>query len=303
MKHVLLLLAALLAGAAAGYVSATVRNAVSERPAAAAAAAPESQDAARAAVEHLERAVEDQARAIDELRMDLAARAPARASAASAAGGAPAASSAAPASERAPLPASGGADDAPFDLEAALASLTVERLDWDEREEIFERARKAGRLDEVIARMEAWAAERPEDADAQVALASAYIAKIQEVGQSPEAGRLAMQADRSYDAALAVDERHWEARFAKAMSLSFWPPVFGKQTEAIKHFEILAQQQAGLPAQDHFAQTYLMLGNTYQQVGQLDKALSAWQKGLEIFPGNEELARQIENAKSAQAGH
>ena len=83
------------------------------------------------------------------------------------------------------------------------------------------------------------------------------------------------------------------ARFTKAMSLSFWPPVFGKQGEAIQHFEILANQQEEGPPSGHFAQTYLLLGNMYAEQGKSEKALEAWERGLGYFPSNESLNKQL----------
>ena len=63
--------------------------------------------------------------------------------------------------------------------------------------------------------------------------------------------RQANKADQAFDAALAVDEKHWDARFTKATALSFWPPIFGKQAESVRQFEILIDQQesAGRTAQ------------------------------------------------------
>ena len=93
------------------------------------------------------------------------------------------------------------------------------------------------------------------------------------------------------------EARRRDARFSKAISLSFWPPVFGKQTEAINNFEILAAQQAQQPQEPKFAQTWLLLGNVYQQIGKSEQALAAWQKGLSIFPDNAQLLQQIANAQ------
>jgi len=116
-------------------------------------------------------------------------------------------------------------------------------------------------------------------------------------GNGPEAGIWATKADKAFDAALAVDDHCWDARFSKAVSLSFWPPVFGKQGEAIKNFEVLTEQQASQPSDPKFAQTWLLLGNMYQQTGRMDQALATWQKGLALFPGNEALQAQIASAQ------
>jgi tetratricopeptide (TPR) repeat protein len=91
--------------------------------------------------------------------------------------------------------------------------------------------------------------------------------------------------------------RSWDARFAKAVSLSFWPPLLGKQNEAIKNFEVLVEQQAGQPQKPEYAQTYWALGNMYTQSGDKAKALATWQQGLALYPGNAQLEAQIANAQ------
>ncbi len=155
----------------------------------------------------------------------------------------------------------------------------------------------AGALDEVVAMFEEFAKEHPGSAGAQVDLGGAYLQKVFKAGNGPEAGVWATKADKAFDAALGIDDHSWDARFSKAVSLSFWPPVFGKQTEAIKNFEVLAEQQAQQPSDPKYAQTWLLLGNLYQQLGKSDQALATWQKGLAAFPENASLLQQIANAQ------
>lgn len=160
---------------------------------------------------------------------------------------------------------------------------------------LWQRIREAGLTDEVIAMYEERAEDAPDDANAQVDLGQAYIQKIQEVGNGPQAGLWATKADQQFDRALELDPRHWEARYTKAVALSFWPPIFGKQGEAIRQFETLVQQQGGDPSKKHYASTYLLLGNMYQQIGNHEKAVAAWQNGLQVFPGDADLQKQLES--------
>ena len=164
----------------------------------------------------------------------------------------------------------------------------------DGGDELWEELRERGLIDEAIALLEQQAELWPNDPDARVDLAAAYIAKIQDVPQGPQSGMWAMKADGAYDAALELDEEHWNARFGKATALSFWPPLFGKQGEAIQNFEVLIAQQQKQPAADHHAMTYVFLGNLYQQSGEGDKALELWKKGAGLFPSNAELAAKLE---------
>ena len=182
------------------------------------------------------------------------------------------------------------AAESPEDL---MALLLDESLDENGRQEIWDRLRANGQLDEMIELFEERARERSDDPEAQVELANAYLQKIFELGDGPEKGVWAMKADGAYDQALALDDRHWKARFSKAISLSFWPPIFGKQKEAISQFELLiSQQQEGALEESH-AQTYLLLGNLYHQTGQGDKADEIWRAGLGLFPSDETLLEMV----------
>lgn len=203
-----------------------------------------------------------------------------------------------PRSAAAPRGADTVAAKAPLDVNGIMARLADDDFDGQvDRDMFWQEVREAGLLDEVIARFEENAAARPDDIDAQVDLGGAYLQKIFEVGQGPLAGVWATKADGAFDAALAIDDRHWGARFSKAASLSFWPPVFGKQSEAIHHFEILTDQQADMERDPQHAQTYLLLGNLYQQNGKPDKAIETWQRGLERYPDDDGLIGQLEIAE------
>ncbi len=174
-----------------------------------------------------------------------------------------------------------------------LELLLAGDLDQDASQALWDEAREAGQLDELIAMYEARAEEFSNDPDAQLELGNAYLQKIFEVGDGPAAGLWAGKADASYDRALALDDNHWEARSSKAIALSFWPPIFGKQKEAIQNFELLIAQQANSPLQDKYSQTYLLLGNMYHQTGQGDKANAIWQQGLGLFPDDASLMEQL----------
>jgi tetratricopeptide (TPR) repeat protein len=184
-----------------------------------------------------------------------------------------------------------------FDAHAAFQDLLVPGLSREDAREKWKAIDAAGGVDEVLALFEQYAREHPESAGAQVELGGAYLQKVFKAGNGPEAGVWATKADKAFDGALSIDDHSWDARFSKAVSLSFWPPVFGKQTEAIKHFEILAEQQAQAPPEPRFAQTWLLLGNLYQQLGNPNQALATWQKGLSLFPDNAQIQKQIANAQ------
>lgn len=191
--------------------------------------------------------------------------------------------------EAATTPAAAKLEAPSLDIDQALAQLHGGDLNQEQRIALWKQITKAGKLEEVIEWFEQFAEENSNDPDAQVEVASAYLQKIFEVGDGPEAGLWANKADAAYDRALALDSEHWDARFSKAVSLSFWPPIFGKQSEAISQFETLIKKQAGGSMEDRHAQTYLLLGNLYTQTGQQDKAKAIWSQGLGLFPNDESL--------------
>lgn len=144
----------------------------------------------------------------------------------------------------------------------------------------------------VLAHYKALAEADPGNPEAQLALGQAYLGRTQE-SNGPMAGFYATLADKALNQALTADPEHWEARFTKATALSFWPPNLGKQPEAIREFEHLITQQAGMASTPSHAQSHFTLGNLYQQNGQMEKALDVWRNGLALFPGNAQLAEQI----------
>ena len=179
-------------------------------------------------------------------------------------------------------------------LADAYAALDNPELSDSERQKIWAELAKAGLVDKLLAKYEERAKLAPNDPDAQVDLGSAYLQRLFQATPGPEQGIWAGKADKAFDSALALDSNHWEARFSKAVSLSFWPPIFGKQKEAVTHFETLLSQQSQSSAKDpRFAQTHLLLGNLYQQSGNAAKASETWSAGLALYPDNASLKEKV----------
>ncbi len=190
-----------------------------------------------------------------------------------------------------------GGSASPFSIEGAaaeIAALFGNAGGYEGVESYWQKLRKQGvATTDMLSAFESFAAAHPNDPEAQVMLGNAYIQRLNEAKTGPEMGQWAMKADGAYDGALALDDTNWNARFSKAISLSFWPPIFGKQGEAIRQFEVLLDQQREAPAQARHAETYLLLGNLYQQQGDLDKAQALWQEGRDLFPDDEDLSEKL----------
>ncbi len=180
----------------------------------------------------------------------------------------------------------GGAPAATFDLDTEFAKLQGASY-WEDGA-LWKRLFAAGKMDEAIAKFEALAAANPTDPKAHMNLANAYLSYLQ-LDQTK--WPLSAKADAAFDKVLAIDERHWEARFSKAVSYTFWPDFMGKKKDAISHFETLVRQQESMPPQAHEAQTYLFLGNLLEQRDPA-KARELWKKGAQRHPDNQELAKK-----------
>jgi len=183
---------------------------------------------------------------------------------------------------------------AEFSLDGALGQLMNPHLTGEEREALWQQALDSGKMLELIGALEKQAAADPRNTSLQFELGYAYLQPII-TGQATggQAGEWSMKADAAFDRTLALDATHWDARFNKAVSYSFWPPIFGKQKAAIENFETLVTQQAGMTPRPEFASTYLFLDNLYEQTGQSEKAREIWSQGLGLFPGNGELSARL----------
>ncbi|MGB0951678.1 MAG: tetratricopeptide repeat protein [Planctomycetota bacterium] len=179
-------------------------------------------------------------------------------------------------------------------LDRSIGRLLDPSLSDEDREALWDELNELGLIEEAIAQLEAEVEGDPGNNDLMNQLAYAYLQPIIRGGASSmEAGRWSMKADGVWDQILESDDHNWEARFSKAISYSFYPPIMGKGPEAIHHFEVLVGQQANQAPQDGFEQTHLMLGNMYMQAGDTEKANAAWQAGVERFPENAELRERL----------
>lgn len=180
-----------------------------------------------------------------------------------------------------------------FDKQAVFDQLLSGEVSDGEAQALWSQLAERGLSDEMLAVFEQRVADDPTNPDKRVELGTAYLNKIQEVGNGPLAGVFATKADSAFDQALEIDDHHWEARFNKAVALSFWPPVFGKQGAAIEQFEILVAQQVQVQPEASHANTHLLLGNMYQQLGQTGKARAAWEQGASLFPDFDPIQQQL----------
>jgi len=187
-------------------------------------------------------------------------------------------------------------------LEAASLSRTVDVLvspqtSHQQKQEAWKYLGEAGKLDQAIAELEQRTTNDSRSAECPAALGHAYLQKCGTIKDVREQGILAMQADKMFDTALGLDSFNWDARFMKAMAMSFWPPMLNKGDDVIQHFQTLIQQQETQTPQPQFAETYAWLGDQYQKAGQADDAKAVWQRGAGLFPADEKLRTKLASVR------
>jgi len=186
-------------------------------------------------------------------------------------------------------------------LEAAALSRTVDVLvspqaSHQQKQDAWKYLGEAGKLDQAIAELERRMTNELSNAECPAALGQAYLQKCGTIQDVREQGILAMQADKLFDTALSLDPSNWEARFTKAVAMSYWPPMLNKGDEVIQHFQTLIQQQETQTSQPQFAETYAWLGDQYQKAGRADDARAVWQRGAALFPADGKLQTKLASA-------
>jgi hypothetical protein len=174
----------------------------------------------------------------------------------------------------------------------ACDTLVSAQTSFSDRQALLKKLKKAGELDAAIAELKQRAADNPNDPEIPAVLGAAYLNKFP-VQDPNEAGILGMEADQSFNAALKLDPANWSAQFLKAESLSYWPSELNKGQEVVQRFSNLIDQQETMTPQPQFAQTYVLLGDEYQKLGQPDYAEQTWKLGAAKFPGNATLQKRI----------
>jgi tetratricopeptide (TPR) repeat protein len=152
-------------------------------------------------------------------------------------------------------------------------------------------------LDPAITELERATKDDPKKAEYPAALGIAYVEKLRTLQDFREQSLVAIKADQTFDQALELDPSNWDARFWKALSLSYWPAGLNKSNEIIDNFVTLVEQQEKQAPQPQFAQTYVLLGEQYQKAGYGDYAKETWQRGATMFPSDSTLRGKLASAQ------
>ena len=166
------------------------------------------------------------------------------------------------------------------------------------KHELFQQLIKSGQIDAAIAELKQRMTDNPTNAEIPTTLGEAQLNEVRAMKESGSddisaMGILAMQADQSFKAALKIDPQNWEAQFVKNASMYYWPANLQMDNQVVQNLSNLIDQQETMPSQPEFAQTYVVLGNEYQKIGQPDKAQVTWALGLQKFPNDPTLQQKV----------
>jgi tetratricopeptide (TPR) repeat protein len=167
----------------------------------------------------------------------------------------------------------------------------------EEKHALFEQLRKDGQLPAVIAELQQRAQANPNDAEISTTLGEAQLNLVRQLHESnadlDQVGILAMQADQSFNTALKIDPKNWEAQFVKASTMFYWPANEARDNDAAQRLASLIDQQDTMPTQPQFAMSYIALGNQYQKMGKQAEAIATWQLGAQKFPSDPTLQKKL----------
>lgn len=182
-------------------------------------------------------------------------------------------------------------------VDALLASKSPRQ-----KHELFQQLLQAGQLDQAIVDLQQRMAANPNDPEIPTTLGEALLNKVRATleangGQNTQdIAIMALQADQDFDTALKIDPQNWEAEFVKNASMVHWPANPEMDNQVVQNLSNLIDQQGNMPSQPEFAQTYLILGNEYEKIGQPDKALVTWKLGAQQFPNDPALQQKLAGA-------
>ncbi len=199
-----------------------------------------------------------------------------------------------------PSPGSQPSVESPTNAIRAMSEALLSAKSGLEKQAIFDELRTNGNLEAVTADLKQLAVQNPTDPEIPTTLGEADINEIRALkaagGSDDQIGVLALQADQAFDAALQIDPNNWEAQFVKYSTLFYWPANPQTDNQAVQGLTSLIDQQQNMPSSPQFAQTYVMLGNEYQKIGQPDKALATWELGAQEYPADSTLQQKIASA-------
>ncbi len=178
------------------------------------------------------------------------------------------------------------------DLEEKLATAFDHRLASTYRA----RAATYDRHDRAIAFFEELLQGSDDMPAVQIELSLAYVDKIPACGGLAAIvckGSLAKKGLNQLDLVLDKHPDSWLAYYSRGMNHLHWPRALRHSEDAARDLERCTELQASSPTEAHHQKVWVALGQAYAKAGRYDEARQAWQRGLEAFPGDAEIAEHL----------
>jgi tetratricopeptide (TPR) repeat protein len=151
--------------------------------------------------------------------------------------------------------------------------------------------------DRCIAFFKQLVADNPKAPHAWMNLGYAYVDKIPTEGAITQV-LLANTALGYFSNALDLEES-WLGRYTRGNSYLYWPAIFGRTPSAIADLERAIALSQQMDKHSYQARAYVGLGEAYWRLNDLEKARQIWRQALDLFPGNEQLQRLLEQDDKA----
>ena len=172
--------------------------------------------------------------------------------------------------------------------------LLASPTDRDLLAEYVNTAARAGLYDQAIAKLEELLKEHPDNPDLLTQLGRAYLVKTRVMPNLLDKGKLAYSALERFEVAIEKSPEHYESRFLRAITNYNMPPFMNKMGTVIKDFETLVEQSRVRGDSDRTANSFAWLARAYQKAGRAEDAKGAVRKGMELYPGNDDLSAMQE---------
>ncbi len=148
----------------------------------------------------------------------------------------------------------------------------------------------------------AWAEDAPDDPEPVVGRAQVLTWCRISFAPFMEQGVIVGQSNALLEKALEMDPTHWTARFSLAMNHYHTPEFLGRTPDAIRHLEILIEQQGDRADSPEMAGPFTYLGDLYARTGRDDEARAIWERGAALFPADTDLAERLGEAPGLGEG-
>jgi tetratricopeptide (TPR) repeat protein len=192
------------------------------------------------------------------------------------------------------------AKEKPGEAKAAHATLAllVEKLMRNEltaveKQRMYAAAAAADEVATVTDPLEAAVKKNPNDLQAHMELAIAYLEVAKALTGDVGFRHYALLGDAQIDEVLRIDANNWDALFLRFNSYANWPTYMAKLRASIEGLEALAVRQEIGPPEPKYVGVYTTLANLYFGLADTQKAILTLQRAITLYPKDQDLRRAL----------